>query len=252
MCCRHGAGRVQRAGREATLKILKRAGLRVAVAAAVSAGLTAIGHASTVHAITATATYNLNLDANGTFIPPVGTVTIVSNITKDTLTYTFNLFDRKNSLTQVFLDAGATARHDLGSTTNSFGTFTDSFTARGRKFSITFSGTIVADFLSRDGYDMYAAVATVKGLFGNGASADGGTGSTTNLLDPPVILSAPDAPTATPLPAALPLFATGLGAIGLLGWRRKRKAARQPSMRADANQDSTNEHPIVPVCSARF
>ena len=32
------------------------------------------------------------------------------------------------------------------------------------------------------------------------------------------------ADTATPLPAALPLFATGLGALGLLGWRRKRKA----------------------------
>jgi hypothetical protein len=29
--------------------------------------------------------------------------------------------------------------------------------------------------------------------------------------------------TVTPLPAALPLFATGLGALGLLGWRRKRK-----------------------------
>jgi hypothetical protein len=28
----------------------------------------------------------------------------------------------------------------------------------------------------------------------------------------------------TPLPAALPLFATGLGAIGLFGWRRKRRA----------------------------
>jgi hypothetical protein len=28
----------------------------------------------------------------------------------------------------------------------------------------------------------------------------------------------------TPLPAALPLFAGGLGALGLLGWRRKRKA----------------------------
>jgi hypothetical protein len=28
----------------------------------------------------------------------------------------------------------------------------------------------------------------------------------------------------TPLPAALPLFATGLGALGLLGWRRRRKA----------------------------
>jgi len=33
-----------------------------------------------------------------------------------------------------------------------------------------------------------------------------------------------DAPgAATPLPAALPLFATGLGAMGLFGWRRKRK-----------------------------
>jgi hypothetical protein len=34
-----------------------------------------------------------------------------------------------------------------------------------------------------------------------------------------------DPAAATPLPAALPLFATGLGALGLLGWRRKRKAA---------------------------
>jgi hypothetical protein len=30
---------------------------------------------------------------------------------------------------------------------------------------------------------------------------------------------------ATPLPAALPLFATGLGALGLLGWRRKRRSS---------------------------
>jgi hypothetical protein len=29
----------------------------------------------------------------------------------------------------------------------------------------------------------------------------------------------------TPIPAALPLFASGLGAMGLLGWRRKRKGA---------------------------
>jgi len=29
---------------------------------------------------------------------------------------------------------------------------------------------------------------------------------------------------ATPLPAALPLFAGGLGTLGLLGWRRKKKA----------------------------
>jgi hypothetical protein len=32
-----------------------------------------------------------------------------------------------------------------------------------------------------------------------------------------------DVISSTPLPAALPLFATGLGAMGLFGWRRKRK-----------------------------
>ena len=31
--------------------------------------------------------------------------------------------------------------------------------------------------------------------------------------------------TTTPLPAALPLFASGLGALGVFGWRRKRKKA---------------------------
>ena len=33
-----------------------------------------------------------------------------------------------------------------------------------------------------------------------------------------------DPPAAVPLPGALPLFATGLSALGLLGWRKKRKA----------------------------
>jgi hypothetical protein len=34
-----------------------------------------------------------------------------------------------------------------------------------------------------------------------------------------------DTASTTPLPAALPMFASGLGALGFLGWRRKRKAA---------------------------
>jgi hypothetical protein len=38
--------------------------------------------------------------------------------------------------------------------------------------------------------------------------------------DLPIGVAEPDT---TPLPAALPLFATGLGALGLLGWRRKWK-----------------------------
>src|SRR5262249_43537345 len=40
-----------------------------------------------------------------------------------------------------------------------------------------------------------------------------------------VTISVTERAATTPLPTALPLFATGLGALGLLGWRRKRKAA---------------------------
>ena len=37
---------------------------------------------------------------------------------------------------------------------------------------------------------------------------------------------------ATPLPAALPLYATGLGALALIGWRRKRAAAARSKQMA--------------------
>jgi hypothetical protein len=44
----------------------------------------------------------------------------------------------------------------------------------------------------------------------------GATGTVCGILEP-VCLT-------TPIPPALPLFATGLAGLGLLGWRRKRKA----------------------------
>jgi hypothetical protein len=44
------------------------------------------------------------------------------------------------------------------------------------------------------------------------------------------------APSATPLPAALPLYGVGLGAIGLLSWYRKRKSKAKPNQ---ANAAST-------------
>lgn len=78
-----------------------------------------------------------------------------------------------------------------------------------------------------------------------GASAFGQSGASA-LVDPHIFINSPalaslysiilpdgvgnDLPpgfgeptSATPLPATLPLFASGLGALGLLGWRRKRK-----------------------------
>jgi PEP-CTERM motif-containing protein len=41
--------------------------------------------------------------------------------------------------------------------------------------------------------------------------------------DSPVQIGTWDVRVVTPLPATLPLFATGLGGLGLLSWRRKRK-----------------------------
>jgi hypothetical protein len=54
----------------------------------------------------------------------------------------------------------------------------------------------------------YTSTANSEMLFENG--------------DPPLINHQGE----VPLPATLPLFAGGLGAMGLLGWRRKRKSAR--------------------------
>jgi hypothetical protein len=39
-----------------------------------------------------------------------------------------------------------------------------------------------------------------------------------------IVFEAAASPATVPLPGALPLMATGLGALGVLGWRRKRKA----------------------------
>jgi hypothetical protein len=55
----------------------------------------------------------------------------------------------------------------------------------------------------------------------SGALFLGGPGT----VDYSINIGLPNGAYVTPLPAALPLFATGLGALGLLGWRRKRRAA---------------------------
>jgi hypothetical protein len=60
----------------------------------------------------------------------------------------------------------------------------------------------------------YATSSVTSKIFvsGNGAFGIGGTASVV-----------------TPLPAALPLFASGIGVMGLLRWRNKRKATRLPA-----------------------
>jgi uncharacterized protein (TIGR03118 family) len=81
-----------------------------------------------------------------------------------------------------------------------------------------FKGTILIDIGSNTGAALWALI------FGNGAAggdpntlyfSDGLNGEVNGLFA---------SIQAIPIPAALPLFASGLGGLGLLAWRRKRKA----------------------------
>jgi len=71
---------------------------------------------------------------------------------------------------------------------------------------------------------------------------DGGSGRdrdfddmVVKIVDPPFLPAVPVS--AVPLPAALPLFATGLGALGLIGWRRKRKASASSKHQIEFRKD---------------
>lgn len=82
----------------------------------------------------------------------------------------------------------------------------------------------------------WTILASISSSFFNITVATSNSSDLTSSLGPTTFMSASngfspgtwsvsDPPSNTPLPAALPLFAGGLGALGLLGWRRKRKAA---------------------------
>jgi len=73
-------------------------------------------------------------------------------------------------------------------------------------FDISATGLSTASFVQNDNFLFFAA--EISGNFNNFV-----VGAPTEIIS------------AVPLPAALPLFATGLGALGLLGWRRKKAAA---------------------------
>jgi hypothetical protein len=85
----------------------------------------------------------------------------------------------------------------------------------------SYNGSNLACFASTCHDTLFDLVtfAVSSGKIGSAVLTDAGAAFEFRL-DPP----AADPPSGTPLPAALPLFATGIGALGLLGWRRKRKS----------------------------
>jgi len=93
---------------------------------------------------------------------------------------------------------------------------------------LTFNITNVAGLTLSDlipGFIVTGPHTTSSGIFFAADITTGCTFSGSTLTCGPTTGVVWSSPNVVPLPAALPLFATGLGTLGLLGWRRKRKNA---------------------------
>jgi hypothetical protein len=98
-----------------------------------------------------------------------------------------------------------------------------------------FIQNVTVQFFSNDILvsDLLASFPPQSVTFGGSVPEDGTVQNISTLLNSSLyfgslsvyIQSAQSDALETPLPAAFTLFATGLGALGLLGWRRKRKGA---------------------------
>ena len=78
------------------------------------------------------------------------------------------------------------------------------------------------------GFTSYTSFVIAAGLLQSGLNTLdfkvlNASGTSGNPMGLRVEFTERSASLATPLPAALPLFASGLGGLGLLSWRRKRK-----------------------------
>ena len=104
--------------------------------------------------------------------------------------------------------AGGVTRSDPGQAEDHFGNM-NTWTGAVQAPTVTFTLTAL------NGFSWTTAAAVLMATTGYGAAYSHGFEATT---------AAQYAGYYVPLPGALPLFATGLGALGLLGWRRKRKA----------------------------
>jgi hypothetical protein len=120
-----------------------------------------------------------------------------------TFTDAFEVFDNQTS--SPVPSAGF---HDLANGQDILDTFNAAFASYALLTSI---GPITGSSFKATGVSFPTSAGTLIIT----SPATSGTATFTAVVTPPSV----------PLPAALPLFATGLAGLGLLGWRRKKKAA---------------------------
>ena len=199
--------------RGAAVKTFNRFGLAIVCAAALSAIGAVSAHADTIYTYTgtdfttATGTYTTSDSVSGMIDlaaplgdnAPLGLVTPVS----------FSFSDGVQTITKTSANFYAI---DLG--TNATGV--------PNAWAIVLSGTsvnrIVSDFSCTPSCSTYGSPVLSFTDLGYISQSPNDYGLTTSTEGVWTVTTS-----GTPLPAALPLFAGGLGAMGLLGWRRKRK-----------------------------
>jgi hypothetical protein len=124
----------------------------------------------------------------------------------------------------LFAGNGSLDAYTMTDKLPSFGSNTTFGTATGDAFKVFSDDPTVLGFAQGYAGESISGSLTIASSTFVALGLISGVYTTTASNGDFVQLTIPSAST-VPLPAGLPLFATGLGALGLLGWRRKRKAS---------------------------
>ncbi len=203
----------------------------------VNAATLTFSHSTPSSSIPISDSFNLQL-----FDTTLGTLTAVDIFFSATATQEVRVFNASFStlpFTNAFSSTTLTLTAPAGANVALTSSYTvSSGTATGPFFYTSFMGSptnlsnslsiLLADFAAYQGvgtvYGAFAIADTSSTFSGNGLGLTFG-GSLVSAESVTIQYTYDLPSVATPVPAALPLFATGLGALGLLGGRRRRKAA---------------------------
>jgi hypothetical protein len=188
----------------------------------------------------------LTTSANALSIPFVGTFsgTGTSNGSNETFvgTGTDNTFGPFNATESATIALSGPNPPNISLTNGTFdftfgsGSLIGTFTGSGTSPKVTISFLITAGLLPGDTGsatgtgEFDSDTNTVTGSYSGNIFGPDGPNACVGLTagfcvnNAGALVLSPAVPSPTPLPAALPLFATGLGGLGLLGWRKKKKA----------------------------